>query len=71
MMKQEYSCDICRDPKKPHELHGVHFLDYRKFDIRDARSTDGIHICFGCMDQLAAQAGPAVQRRQPQPGGEK
>lgn len=77
MMKREYSCDICRDPKPKAVLHGVHFLDLRKFDLRDADSTEGVHICTQCLRQLSVQASPALARREaaelpsPPQGGEK
>lgn len=64
-MKVNYSCDICRDHAPKADLHGIHFLNMKKFDIRDAASTDGIHICIGCLTQLAEQAGPALARRLP------
>lgn len=53
--KKIYNCDICRDEKDPDILFGIFFSDLRTFTISSARSTDGVHICVGCMQQLKDQ----------------
>lgn len=58
-MKTIYTCDICRGPaeRKEHVM-GVCFSSLKKFTLREAESTQAIHICLGCLDQLRAQLGP-------------
>ncbi len=63
MMKRVYSCNVCRDETPKDRLHGIYFTGGKSFDIRDAASTEGVHICFHCMDQLAEKARAAVDRR--------
>jgi len=54
-MKKVYSCNICREEKKPDTLKGLNFSGMAKFKIDEARSTDGVHICLSCLSQLKAQ----------------
>ncbi len=52
-MKKVYTCNLCRDEiKDPDKSFGLHFITYNKFDLRNAGSTDGTHICFRCINQL-------------------
>jgi hypothetical protein len=56
--KITYSCDICRDEMPKDQLLGCHFSNLKDFKLAPAESTDGVHICMGCLGQLQAQMGP-------------
>lgn len=53
-MERIYTCNICRETKKPNELKGVYFKSNTPgaFRLSGARDTDGTHICADCMTQL-------------------
>ncbi|HXR93741.1 MAG TPA: hypothetical protein VN750_26045 [Steroidobacteraceae bacterium] len=53
-----YKCDICREETLKANLMGCHFTDLRQFKLMDAESTQGVHICIMCLDQLRAQLAP-------------
>ena len=52
-MKKIYTCDICRDQVDPEKSFGVVFSGIKKFTLGGYGSTDGIHICYGCANQLS------------------
>lgn len=52
MMKKKYSCDICRDPKEREQLMGCKFSNLHNFTLDGPDSTDGVHICFHCLQIL-------------------
>lgn len=53
-----YRCDICREDTLKANLLGCHFTDLRQFTLMEAESTQGVHICIMCLDQLREQLGP-------------
>ncbi len=53
--KAVYTCDICREDALKANIRGCNFSGMRTFKISDAESTQGVHICIGCLDQLKAQ----------------
>lgn len=53
-----YSCNICRDVMPKDQLLGCNFSGMKKFKLDTPGSTDGVHICMGCLGQLQAQMGP-------------
>lgn len=55
MKKVTYSCDICRDETPKERLYGCHFTDLKNFKLKSADSTDGVHICVDCLDQIKEQ----------------
>ena len=55
MKKVIYSCDICRDPADRVSLVGLNFSGMKRFKIDTVQSTDGVHICIGCLKQLQEQ----------------
>lgn len=50
-----YRCDICRDDVPKIECFGLNFSTLKKFHLADPDSTDGVHICWGCIQQLEEQ----------------
>ncbi len=55
-MKKVYTCDICRDPlNNPSNSFGLNFSGMKAFTLGGYGCTDGIHICYSCARQLAAQ----------------
>lgn len=57
-MKMVYNCDICREEKKPNDLVGLNFVSNTKFKLDSFQSTDGVHICKNCIQQLEEQLCP-------------
>ena len=55
-MKHEYWCDICREDFEPDGLIGLRFVGNTVFKLSDAKSTDGKHICYTCLNLIVAQA---------------
>lgn len=60
MMKRVYSCELCRDEMPAIELYGLHFVNLKDFEIMHAASTDGVHVCARCMDQIRTKPLPPV-----------
>lgn len=58
MKKSTYFCDICHDEQPAEALIGLRFKNTKQFVFDVARSTDGTHICNGCMEQLRQQLAP-------------
>lgn len=54
--KAVYNCDICRDEMPKARLIGCNFRDMKKFKLDSPESTNGIHICDGCLQQIVEQA---------------
>jgi len=54
-MKKVYNCDICRSEREPEKLTGIYFQGMTKFKFDEAESTDGVHICTGCLLQLKSE----------------
>lgn len=54
-MKKIYSCNLCHDEKKPEEMMGLKFSNMVLFKLDETRSTEGQHICLGCLRQLKEQ----------------
>lgn len=50
-----FDCNICREDKDWKEMWGVIFSNMTKFKIGDPKSTDGVHICDMCLNQLREQ----------------
>ena len=50
-----YNCDICNEKKNFDELVGLNFINMTKFKFDTARSTDGVHICLSCLQQIKEQ----------------
>jgi hypothetical protein len=48
-MKKIYSCNLCNEEKAPEEMMGLKFSNLVLFKLESTRSTDGQHICFGCL----------------------
>jgi hypothetical protein len=54
--RRVYKCDVCRDEIKGIErCYGVNFSGMKKFKLDDPMTTDGVHICFSCLQQLEVQ----------------
>jgi hypothetical protein len=54
--RRVYRCELCRDELKPDErCFGLNFSTLKKFKLADPASTDGAHVCFGCLQQLELQ----------------
>lgn len=53
-----YSCDICREETLKANLMGCNFSGMRTFKLAEAESTNGVHICVACLDQLREQLAP-------------
>lgn len=51
-----YKCDICRDDTAKEHTIGVCFSNLKVFKLRGPESTQGTHICIGCLEQLRQQA---------------
>jgi hypothetical protein len=62
MMKQIYSCDICKEQFAPDLLFGCRFSGMNKFSLDAARSTNGTHICLNCARQIAEQLLEAAEK---------
>lgn len=62
-----YICDICREDTPKENLMGCRFSDLRQFKLSPPESTDGIHICMLCLNQLREQIGPKTSCSQPTP----
>lgn len=58
-VKVIYRCDVCRDDMEPDYLRAVNFSNMKKFTLTDPRRHEGIHICYGCLGQIAEQYQPA------------
>lgn len=58
--KAVYNCDICRDEMPKSRLVGCCFSDMKKFKLSGPESTDGVHICGGCLQQIVEQAPPFI-----------
>lgn len=56
--KITYTCDICRDETPKQQVMGCNFSGMKKFKLDTPESTDGVHICMSCLDQLRVQLGP-------------
>ncbi len=65
MKKVTYSCDICRDETPKDQLMGCNFRNMKEFKLDTAASTDGVHICMGCLRQLEQQL--AQKPKDPKP----
>lgn len=57
-----YSCDICREDTLKANLMGCNFSGMRTFKLDVGESTQGVHICIACLDQLRAQLSPKQTR---------
>lgn len=55
MMTRVYTCNICSEGKEPKDMYGIRWGDIDVFVIDEAQSTDGFHICVGCMSNLKEQ----------------
>lgn len=55
--KTTYICDVCRDETPKADLMGLNFSGMKKFKLDKPESTDGTHICLGCLNQLQVQMG--------------
>lgn len=56
--KAVYNCDICRDHIPKTQLVGCNFSTLKKFRLSGPETTQGVHICGGCLQQIAEQAPP-------------
>jgi len=63
-----YICDICREETLKGNVMGVRFTDLRQFRLSEPESTQGIHICMMCLDQLREQLGPQHPPQEPPHG---
>jgi hypothetical protein len=63
MRKSTYYCDICSEKTDKIDLVGVRFTNTKKFVVGLSTSTDGKHICFSCVHQLADQLPAASEER--------
>lgn len=59
-MKKVYSCNICRDETPMLSLTGLNFSGMKTFKLDTPQSTDGVHICDGCLQQLREQLAAGV-----------
>lgn len=55
MLKQIYSCEICRDEKRLSELIGLKFSGMTSFKFSSPKHTNGIHICRPCIKQIVTE----------------
>lgn len=55
MMEKVYTCNLCREKVKPDRLMGLRFQDMYNFQLDEAKTTDGAHVCMRCLDQLKTQ----------------
>jgi len=53
--KAIYTCDICRDETPRASLFGCNFSNMKKFKLDRPETTQGVHICVWCLDQLQNQ----------------
>lgn len=54
-VKTTYKCDVCRDEKGLQVLFGIRFLDLKHFKLGHPQGHEGVHICLGCVEQIAKQ----------------
>lgn len=54
--KAVYNCDVCRDEMPRTQLIGCNFSGMKKFTLSAPETTQGVHICGGCLQQIAEQA---------------
>lgn len=53
--RKVWKCDICREETLEANIRGCNFSGMREFKLGVAQSTDGVHICIGCLQQIADQ----------------
>jgi hypothetical protein len=51
-----YKCDICRDDTDKQYVVGVCFSGLKNFKLKSPETTQGTHICLGCLHQIHQQA---------------
>lgn len=59
-----YKCDICRDDTAKEQVVGAHFIGMKNFKLSAPESTQGVHICLGCIGQIYDQAHGVLHRSQ-------